>query len=83
MQSVGERADKLSMFATYFGNPALVNEQPQRYHDVTAERVNAFARERLGPDNRATLLYVPRDNGGSGKREAGSEVEEEEVVSHG
>ena len=83
MQSVGERADKLSMFATYFGNPGLVNEQPQRYREVTAERVNDFARERLGPDNRATLLYVPRDGAGGGMRDAGSEEVEEEVVSHG
>jgi predicted Zn-dependent peptidase len=61
MQAAGERADKLSMFATYFGDPALVNEQVDRYRRVRAADVNAFARERLGPDNRASLLYVPRD----------------------
>jgi predicted Zn-dependent peptidase len=61
MQVAGERADKLSMFATYFGNPDLVNEQVERYRDVEAEDVNAFVRERLGPDNRVSLLYVPRD----------------------
>ena len=61
MQVAGERADKLSMFATYFGNPDLVNEQVERYRDVEAGEVNAFVRERLGPDNRVSLLYVPRD----------------------
>jgi zinc protease len=61
MQSAGERADKLSMFATYFGNPSLVNEQVDRYHGVTTGAVNAFIREYLGPDNRASLVYVPRD----------------------
>jgi zinc protease len=60
LQSADTRADKLSMFATYFGNPALVNDQVQRYRAVTAEAVTAFARDRLGPDNRARLLYVPQ-----------------------
>ena len=59
MQSAGERADKLSMFATYFGDPSLINEQVDRYRTVTAEQVTEFARERLGDDNRASLLYVP------------------------
>jgi zinc protease len=61
MQAAGERADKLSLFATYFGDPRLLNEQVARYRSVKVEDVNAFARERLGADNRASLLYVPRD----------------------
>ena len=60
LQSASERADRLSMFATLLGDPALLNEQAARYSEVTAELVNAFARERLGSDNRAKLLYVPR-----------------------
>jgi len=60
LQSAGERADRLSMFATYFGDPSLINEQVKRYNEVTANAVNAFVHERLGPDNRASLLYVPR-----------------------
>jgi len=59
MQSAGERADKLSMFATYFGDPSLINDQVDRYRTVTPEQVTEFARERLGDDNRASLLYVP------------------------
>jgi zinc protease len=61
LQSAGDRADRLSMFATYFGDPTLVNTQTERYQAVTAERVSAFARERLGRDNRASLIYVPKD----------------------
>jgi predicted Zn-dependent peptidase len=61
LQSASDRADKLSMFTTYFGDPRLVNQQADRYRAVTAEQVNAFARERLGRENRASLLYVPRD----------------------
>jgi predicted Zn-dependent peptidase len=60
MQVAQERADQLSRFATYFGDPSLLNEQVDRYRAVTAEQVNAFARERMGDDNRASLLYVPR-----------------------
>jgi predicted Zn-dependent peptidase len=59
MQSAGDRADRLSMFATYFGDPGLVNEQVERYRSVTAAEVSRFARERLGMDNRADLVYVP------------------------
>jgi len=60
MQSAGERADKLSMFATYLGEPRLLNEQTARYREVTAAQVTSLARQRLGSDNRATLVYIPR-----------------------
>jgi zinc protease len=65
MQGAGDRAEQLSRFATYFGEPRLVNDQLQRYRAVTAEEVWALARDRLGPDNRASLVYVPRVGGGS------------------
>ena len=60
LQSAGERADRLSMFATYFGDPRKINEQVERYREVSPARINAFARARLGEDNRASLLYVPK-----------------------
>ena len=60
MQSAGDRADKLSMFATYFGDPALANEQLERYQAVTAADVTRFITSSLGEDNRASLLFVPR-----------------------
>lgn len=59
LQSAAERADQLSRFATYFRDPALVNEQPARYRAVTADDVTRFARQYLTSDNRATLLFVP------------------------
>ena len=61
MQSAGDRADKLSMFATYFGDPDMANDQAERYAAVTAAAVSDFASRRLGEDNRASLLYVPRE----------------------
>ncbi len=60
LQSAQDRADTLSKFATYFGDPALVNEQPARYQQVTAADVTAFAKAWCQRENRATLLYVPR-----------------------
>ena len=61
MQAAGERADKLSLFATYFGDPRLLNDQVDRYRAVTTNDINAFVQARLGPDNRVSLLYVPQD----------------------
>jgi len=49
------------MFATYFGDPSLINAQVERYAAVTVDDVNAFIEERLGEDNRASLVYVPRE----------------------
>ena len=48
------------MFATYFGDPGLINSHVNRYRAVTPNEVNKFAGERLGENNRASLLYVPR-----------------------
>ena len=60
LQSAGARADKLSQFATYFGDAARVNDELERYRAVRVEDLSRCARERLGADNRASLLYVPR-----------------------
>ena len=61
LQSAGERADRLSMFATYFEQPELINEQADRYRQVTTRQVNELISERFGQNNRASLLYVPRE----------------------
>jgi len=49
------------MFATFFNDPELINEQAERYRAVTAQKVNEIVSERFGEDNRASLLYVPRE----------------------
>jgi zinc protease len=61
LQSAGERADRLSMFATFFKEPRLINEQANRYAAVTVEQVNRIISERFGDDNRANLIYVPKE----------------------
>jgi predicted Zn-dependent peptidase len=61
MQQAGERADRLSLFATYFGRPERLNEEVDRYAAITPAQVNEFVRARLGENNRASLVYVPRN----------------------
>ncbi len=60
LQSVAARADRLSQFATYRGDAALLNDEPARHAAVDCAAMTAFARARLGPTNRASLLFVPR-----------------------
>ena len=62
MQSAAERADQLSRFATYFGDATLIKHQVERYGATTTAAVSALARERLGPDNRALLMFVPAES---------------------
>lgn len=61
MQSAGDRADRLSMFATFFNDSGLINEQADRYRAVTTDMVNDFIIERCSDENRASLLYVPKE----------------------
>jgi zinc protease len=78
LQLAADRADRLSLFATYFGDPSLVNGEMDRYRAVTAGDVGAFAQEYLGRGNRVSLLYVPRATG-RGAPGAGREEEPEPI----
>jgi predicted Zn-dependent peptidase len=60
MQSAGDRAEQLSRFATYLGDPGKLNDQVARYREVTDESVRTMVADLLGPDNRASLVYIPR-----------------------
>ena len=75
LQSAGERADQLSKYATYFGDPGLINEQADRYRSVTARDVSAFARERMQERDRASLLYVPRPRAAAEMETVAAEAE--------
>jgi zinc protease len=66
LQSAGERADRLSMFATYFEEPELINEQVHRYRAVNVDQVNGIIAARFGENNRANLIYLPREGVESG-----------------
>jgi predicted Zn-dependent peptidase len=59
LQRVDERADRLSMYATLFDDPDLINRMLGRYLAVTAEGIQEAARAVFRPDNRVVLTYVP------------------------
>ncbi len=59
-----EVADRLSMYATYFDRPELINEQLGRYLAVDAEQIRSVAADVFRPDNRAVVTYVPADGAG-------------------
>jgi predicted Zn-dependent peptidase len=60
LQKFSERADQLSMLATYFDAPELINEELDRYRAVTAEDVQRFVRTYVVPENRVVLTYLPQ-----------------------
>jgi zinc protease len=60
LSRVEEVADRLSMYATLFDRPQLVNEQLDRYLAVGAERIQEVAAEVFRADNRSVITYVPR-----------------------
>ncbi len=59
IEQVGERADLLSMYETFFGEPERINTEIERLREVTLEDLRDFAGNHLGEDNRAVLTYVP------------------------
>jgi predicted Zn-dependent peptidase len=59
LQRVEERADRLSMYATLFDDPGLINRMLQRYLAVTPEAILEVAAATFRPDNRLVLTYMP------------------------
>ena len=56
---VEERADRLSMFATLFDEPDIINQMLGRYLAVSAADIRAAASAVFRPDNRVVLTYIP------------------------
>lgn len=61
LQSLSDRADQISKFATYFDAPEQAMTEIDRYRDLRAEDLQAFARDRLRPHHRAVVTVVPED----------------------
>jgi zinc protease len=59
VEQVGERADLISMYAMFFGDPSRINDEIDRLRAVTLEDLRRFVDDQLGPENRAVLTYVP------------------------
>lgn len=61
LQRVDERADRLSMFATLFDDPDLINRMLGRYLAVTPEAIREVAAAVLRRENRVVLTYLPAE----------------------
>ncbi len=59
LSRVEERADRLSMYATLFDDPDLINRMLGRYLAVTADQIRSVASEVFRADNRVVLTYLP------------------------
>jgi predicted Zn-dependent peptidase len=59
IQRVEERADRLSMYATLFDDPGLINRMLGRYLAVTPEAIMEVASATFRADNRLVLTYLP------------------------
>src|SRR3954469_17109439 len=59
LSRVEERAVRLSMYATLFDDPDLINQMLGRYLAVTADQIQAVARDVFRTDNRVVLTYLP------------------------
>jgi zinc protease len=60
LQAVDDRADLLSMFTTYFGEPQRIETEMTRYLDCQPEDLVAVAGHRLTPEKAVTLRVIPR-----------------------
>jgi predicted Zn-dependent peptidase len=60
LQALDDRADLLSMFATYFDDPNRITSEIDRYVGQAPEDVARVARDRLAPDKAVTVRVVPR-----------------------
>ena len=59
LSRVEERADRLSMYATLFDNPDLINRMLPRYLAITAAQIQEVAAATFRADNRVVLTYLP------------------------
>ena len=59
LSRVEERADRLSMYATLFDDPDLINRMLPRYLAITADQIQAVAAATFRADNRVVLTYLP------------------------
>ena len=59
LQRVDEKADRLSMYATLFNDPGMVNSILDRYLSTTAEQIRDVCRDVFKAENRYVLTYVP------------------------
>ena len=81
LSRVEERADRLSMYATLFDDPDLINRMLGRYLSITAEQIQAVSADVFRADNRVVLTYLPElppaDSAANTEDEAEGETQKE------
>ncbi|HET7030745.1 MAG TPA: pitrilysin family protein [Candidatus Limnocylindrales bacterium] len=82
LSRVEERADRLSMYATLFDDPDLINQMLPRYLAVSAEDIRAVSAEVFREDNRVILTYLPElpPADSASEDDTGDAAEDEEVA---
>ena len=61
LERIGERADRLSMYACLFDEPERIRAEVQRYRAVDAARLRDAMQASIHDRNRLTLTYVPAE----------------------
>ncbi|HEY2665411.1 MAG TPA: pitrilysin family protein [Actinomycetota bacterium] len=61
LQRVAERADRLSMHATLFDDPGMMNDRLPSLLAVTPEQIQEATAAILVPENRVVLRFVPKE----------------------
>ncbi|MEL7060094.1 MAG: pitrilysin family protein [Acidobacteriota bacterium] len=60
LESLGDRADHLSRFTTFFDRPADAFREAERYQTLDGEALRAFAAAHLADTKRAVLTVAPK-----------------------
>ena len=80
LQRVEERADRLSMYATLFDDPGLIDRMLPRYLAVTPETILDVSASVFVPDNRLVLTYLPDGPAADTEALSDEDAEDEEVA---
>jgi zinc protease len=62
LEQVSERADRISMYTTFFDEPERINSEISRYDAVTSQRVQEAYATFVRPDNQVVVTYVPAES---------------------
>jgi predicted Zn-dependent peptidase len=57
---VASIAENLSTYYLFYGDTDLINEEIERYMNVTREDIQAAAKKYFSKDNRVVLTYLPK-----------------------
>ena len=80
LQRVEERADRLSMYATLFDDPGLIDRMLPRYLAVTPQDILDIAAQVFVPENRLVLTYLPEGPAADSAAMSDAATDNEEVA---